>query len=185
MFSKYKESAINYTPDSQELSKLGVLLNIIKMCQNNGIEIFVVGGYGIDGMYGKLTREHDDIDILYHLSKYNDLKNILKEIGFGITESSDEKTTFVHDKMLPTFKVEIVPIELLNKYSDKPLDFFVTKEPNAKLSGLKFHTLTMNGQKDLINIINFRAKIGRWAKYPKQKRKNQKAVLKLVKKKKV
>ena len=38
-------------------------IEIIKLLEQNGIEVYVDGGWGVDALLGEQTRKHDDLDI--------------------------------------------------------------------------------------------------------------------------
>lgn len=39
------------------------VLSLVRLLENNDIEVYVDGGWGVDALLGKQTREHDDLDI--------------------------------------------------------------------------------------------------------------------------
>ena len=39
------------------------VVGIIKLLEQNGIEVYVDGGWGVDALLGELTRAHEDLDI--------------------------------------------------------------------------------------------------------------------------
>lgn len=39
---------------------------IITLCKNNKIKYWVFGGYALEGIRGKVTRKHGDVDVYIH-----------------------------------------------------------------------------------------------------------------------
>ncbi|MGG7078599.1 nucleotidyltransferase domain-containing protein [Clostridium sardiniense] len=60
------------------------LLKVLNLIDNTGISYWLDGGWGVDVLVGKQTREHRDVDINFD-SKYTEkLLQILKENGYEI-----------------------------------------------------------------------------------------------------
>lgn len=58
------------------------ILNLYNLFEENGIEVWIDGGWGIDALLGKQTRPHKDLDIaIYHKDKPKLLK-LLKDRGY-------------------------------------------------------------------------------------------------------
>lgn len=64
---------------------------IIDMMKELDIEYWVEGGWGIDVLIGKQTREHRDIDIDFDSEKEELLINKLESLGYQMT--TDERPT--------------------------------------------------------------------------------------------
>jgi lincosamide nucleotidyltransferase A/C/D/E len=39
------------------------VVEFLELCEQNGIEIIIDGGWGVDALLGKQTRIHEDLDI--------------------------------------------------------------------------------------------------------------------------
>lgn len=58
------------------------VIKLYKLFQENGIEVWIDGGWGIDSLLGKQTRPHKDLDIaIYHKDKPK-LRKLLEEKGY-------------------------------------------------------------------------------------------------------
>ena len=55
---------------------------IIKMLEENGIEVFVDGGWGVDALLGEQTRKHEDLDIALPHKYVPRLRELLGERGY-------------------------------------------------------------------------------------------------------
>jgi lincosamide nucleotidyltransferase A/C/D/E len=57
----------------------------------SGIEAWLDGGWGVDALLGKQTRDHEDLDLVVELGRVDSIQEALKDLGYGITE--DERPT--------------------------------------------------------------------------------------------
>ena len=54
---------------------------ILSWAYNNNIEIWLDGGWGVDALLGKETRQHNDIDLFVEEKNYNKFIEIIKNKG--------------------------------------------------------------------------------------------------------
>ncbi|MBI2622304.1 nucleotidyltransferase family protein [Candidatus Microgenomates bacterium] len=65
------------------------VIELYKLFKENGIEVWIDGGWGIDALLGKQTRPHNDLDIaIYHKDKPK-LRKLLEERGYKDIERGD------------------------------------------------------------------------------------------------
>ncbi|MEU7856900.1 aminoglycoside adenylyltransferase [Nonomuraea sp. NPDC049141] len=64
-----------------------VLLRVLALLRDVGCEVWVAGGWGIDALVGKVTREHRDLDLLHRVEQEPLLIKTLEAAGFA--EQSD------------------------------------------------------------------------------------------------
>ena len=62
--------------------KAGDVVEIIKLLEENEIEVYVIGGWGVDALLGEQTREHGDLDIALPHRFVPKLRGLLEERGF-------------------------------------------------------------------------------------------------------
>ncbi len=67
------------------------VLSLLKLFNDNGIEVYIDGGWGIDALLGKQTRQHDDLDIAMPHRFVQKLKEILSTRGYAIVEKADSR----------------------------------------------------------------------------------------------
>ena len=67
---------------------------ILRLALENKIKVFLDGGWGVDALVGKESREHNDIDLFAEEIDYNAFINVIKNYGF--TETVMEYTTENH-----------------------------------------------------------------------------------------
>lgn len=167
----------NYVPDKEQLRRVGSLLDITRQCEDVGIIVTVFGGYGLDGIYGKLTRSHDDIDMLVTDAQIDDTKTVLEILGYQRDLDEVGKYVYKNVMMDPSFKVEFAGLSILGQFTEKDTDYFIPSEANASLDGQLFRAMTLRGQKDIIEIQNIRAEQKKWNDYPAAKRQNQSSLI--------
>jgi lincosamide nucleotidyltransferase A/C/D/E len=75
--------------DADELARL------LDLFAGEGIEVWVDGGWGVDALLGKQTREHDDLDIVVELAHAARLAELLVAEGYEPVAGGAPKS-FVH-----------------------------------------------------------------------------------------
>jgi lincosamide nucleotidyltransferase A/C/D/E len=67
------------------------VLDVIGCLFDSGVEAWLDGGWGVDALVGEQSRDHEDLDLVVELSQVEDIRKVLKALGYGITE--DERPT--------------------------------------------------------------------------------------------
>jgi lincosamide nucleotidyltransferase A/C/D/E len=70
------------------------VIDFYKLCEENGIEIWVDGGWCVDALLGKQIRIHNDLDIGMEWKYVSKLRQILEAKGYQQT-TEDSKWNFV------------------------------------------------------------------------------------------
>ena len=81
------------------------VLAVLSSLEAHGVDVWLDGGWGVDALLEKQTREHDDLDVVVKLSDVHAITHALAKQGF-----------IVSDNELPTRFV-------LRNSSDKRIDF--------------------------------------------------------------
>jgi len=76
--------------DGQTKSQLKVLNEISTLSEKIGIEFWLRGGWAIDFLLGKITRPHDDIDIITWIKNRERLEYELLKVGYELTPVKEE-----------------------------------------------------------------------------------------------
>jgi len=58
-------------------------VELIDLFEEHGIEVYVDGGWAVDALMGRQTRDHSDLDIALPHSQVSVLREILAAMGFG------------------------------------------------------------------------------------------------------
>lgn len=62
------------------------LLNVLDLLDHMNLRYWLDGGWGVDVLAGKQTRDHRDIDIDFDAQYFDELLDLLKEYGYEIVE---------------------------------------------------------------------------------------------------
>ena len=101
---------------TESVSKESFLM-IIDLLTDLNIRYWVEGGWGIDVLIGKQTREHQDVDIDFDATHEKELLKKLSEIGYQIT--IDQRPTRV-ELYHPNYgNIDIHPFEISESGSVK------------------------------------------------------------------
>ena len=164
-----------YVPSQEQLDQLATLFELVDRCKQSGIDICIVGGYGLDALYGKLTRDHGDIDLLIPENKLRETRTIVEEMGFieDTTDTDKNKNLYRpnnNSKLPNSFKIEFGSIGAYNKFfsSETPLESIIPKNENGSLMEKPIRTLTLEGHKIAAEVLKKRAKEGKWGEYKHQ-----------------
>lgn len=112
----------SYTPTESQKKQLDILFEIIGAAHEAGIPLFITGGYGLDALYGKLTRDHRDIDIYINSKDAPWLESQLEKLGFvetGETIGEVGKREYVNEKFSKDFTIEYGLLENAQKLVER------------------------------------------------------------------
>jgi len=57
------------------------VVDIVRLLEQNGIEVYVDGGWGVDALLGEQTRRHSDLDIALPYKHMPKLRELLETQG--------------------------------------------------------------------------------------------------------
>ena len=57
-------------------------VEIIKLLEQKGIEVYVLGGWGVDALLGEQTRKHEDLDVAVPHKYVPKLRELLEALGY-------------------------------------------------------------------------------------------------------
>jgi len=67
------------------------VVEIIKLLEQNGIEVYVDGGWGVDALLGEQTRIHEDLDIVVPHRYVSKLRELLEARGYKDVPRDDTR----------------------------------------------------------------------------------------------
>ena len=79
------------TKPSQTEMQAADVVNFIQLCEQNDIEVYVDGGWGVDALLGKQTRTHGDLDIALPHKFVPKLRKLLETRGYKDVERDDTR----------------------------------------------------------------------------------------------
>lgn len=62
---------------------IGEMLRVLEAVDAAGCEVWVAGGWGIDVLVGRVTREHHDLDLLHRAEQEPWVVGALERLGYG------------------------------------------------------------------------------------------------------
>lgn len=65
------------------------VINIYKLLTDNNIDVWLDGGWGVDALLGKQTREHGDVDIVIQQKDVLKLRKLLEAQGYQEEKRDD------------------------------------------------------------------------------------------------
>ncbi len=153
-----------YKPSVEQVDRLEVLKQLVTRLEETEVNYAIVGGYGLDGLYGELTRDHGDIDMLLDQKDLEQVRSLLPQLGFEFKETKTAGGE-VHMHISTNTKLELGTPDMVAQYADAPEVAFLPVSTNASLEGTPFRTATLEGFEIMHNIQTKRANEGRWGEY--------------------
>ena len=87
----------NYAPSEAQMKQAQALIALIRRCDQEDLPVCVFGGYGLDALYGRLTRDHDDFDLLIRAASQPRFVQILEALGYLVMDiHADEPQELLH-----------------------------------------------------------------------------------------
>jgi hypothetical protein len=77
--------------------QIKIIKDLKVICDQNSIKFWMLGGWGIDVLLGRITREHDDIDLIISYSNRRLCRDVIKPYAEKIIEDSTVRLWFFKD----------------------------------------------------------------------------------------
>jgi hypothetical protein len=81
------------------LTQLKILSEITSLCVSHKLEIWLRGGWAIDFLLGKVTREHSDIDLVSLIPYRPIIEQILVKAGYTSIPVSEFQTDYMKENI--------------------------------------------------------------------------------------
>jgi hypothetical protein len=140
--------------EGRDKKALDFITNLRNECLKDNIRLIVYGGYATDGNFGKLTRKHDDIDLVIF-----DQKNRIDFIKKIVTKNLKKVTKFKSVELKERnefnqpflFKTEDFSVEIYYVHTDrKPLgDYYAVVKSDGTISE------EQNFSKNIVKLGNY------------------------------
>jgi 2''-aminoglycoside nucleotidyltransferase len=72
--------------NQRHLNLIGSLLDNAEL---RDMPLWIGGGWAIDARLGRITREHEDIDVTYPAERHSEFVTLLQTLGGSVTEETD------------------------------------------------------------------------------------------------
>ena len=133
------DSRVIHHTDTQEFERRDCMVNktdaieIIAYAEENGISIWIDGGWGVDALLEEKTRAHNDIDLFVEESNSKKFVEILKEESF--VEVKEAYTTTSHTVWKDT-KGRIIDLHIFEFNEQEYVVFEGETYPSDVFSGI-------------------------------------------------
>ena len=85
-----------YIPTEEQKKHSDFLLDVCDTCEERGITISVFGGYGLDGLYGNVTRDHGDFDFGVMEEHEDEFVKYVEGLGFERVTTDGKQHEYRH-----------------------------------------------------------------------------------------
>lgn len=148
--------------------------DIAKSFENNSVRYMIVGGYAIDGKKGKITRYHDDVDMLVLENEYHKIMEAVQKLGYKLIKKYNSTCLFKKNKegeMKPS-KIHLSFLKRRGKFAVSegriattrfPINWF-DKSQTVEIKGVRFNIVT----DELLKAFGLDAPKGDDAQYAKK-----------------
>jgi lincosamide nucleotidyltransferase A/C/D/E len=73
------------------------LLQVVGLLEQHGIDVWIDGGWGVDALLGRVTREHDDLDLVAELRHSERIIDLLAALGYELVAGGAPKSFVLVD----------------------------------------------------------------------------------------
>ena len=74
------------------------LVDLLRLFESEGIEVWLDGGWAVDAVLGAQTRPHKDVDIILRVADLRKLRDILASRGFEMRDGGTESNFVLADR---------------------------------------------------------------------------------------
>jgi lincosamide nucleotidyltransferase A/C/D/E len=79
-----------------ESTKATSVLHVVDLLARAGVQVWLDGGWGVDALLGRVTRSHNDLDLVFSLDDLPRVVEVLGRNGFGVEEEELGRVVLGH-----------------------------------------------------------------------------------------
>jgi hypothetical protein len=164
----------DYVPALDQTRQAEALLDLLVRSDDDGLGVSLIAGYGLDALYGKLTRDHHDFDFLVEAGSRDGFVKLLSSRGYVCLpeecEPSRRKEAYRHGHS--GYQAEFVALDstmlahLARQHGfHGNMSMFFPDKPNGRLLGYPVRTPTLAGVEIIELVQGHTAAEKGWAPY--------------------
>ncbi len=155
--SRTRKIESEYRPSLQQRERFDLLKNLSHALETATVHYSVLGGYGLDALYGKLSRDHDDIDIIVEEEDHVRAQEIISNLDFAHLKTEEGVEKYVHKTTgtkldLGNSKLFEQAIRHLEPGAEIDSSLYFPEQTNAVLEGVSLRTATLEAQQQVAAI---------------------------------
>lgn len=108
-------------------------------------KVYIFGGLAVDGHRGKITRDHDDIDLICWRKDVKTVQKIIRKMGYGIKTSHHPENPKLVYSFVSTDKKNLITFQIIDKKPNNSFEINFWHFPHqilpTKLLGPAYLTL--------------------------------------------
>ncbi len=147
-----------YRPSPEQRQRFEILASLATELENAHVRYGILGGYGLDALYGKLTRDHDDIDMLVDDPDLDRTRAILAAVGFEPAEGTDLYERYYHPAT--ETKLDFAPLARVREAAERYLvgderfdaSLYLPAARNSTLENNSMRVTSLRGQEKIKEI---------------------------------
>jgi hypothetical protein len=144
-----------YRPSPNQMRQAEALIELLRRSDEANVQVSLIGGYGLDALYGQLTRDHHDFDLLVEAGSRDTLVKILIDLGY----ESDPAGTLGSAALA----------YYAQQFGFRPdMALLFPIEPNGQLLDQPIHAATLEGVEMIDQVQQHNARELGWSAYKHQ-----------------
>lgn len=153
-----------YEPSAEQLARFELLGRLAESFEAHHVSYSIIGGYGLDALYGKLTRDHEDIDVLVRAGSEDAARRVILDAGFTLERVKEWKIeVYQHSPTVTRLELALSTWDNFPKEAD--LNAFFPASPNGQIGNIRLRTHTLEAEEIVATLQAKKASELAWGEY--------------------
>ena len=168
-----------YRPSPNQMRQAEALIELLLRSDEANAQVSLIGGYGLDALYGQLTRDHHDFDLLIEAGSRDTFVKILTDLGYENDPAGNDprrrKEEYVKRGPKADYEVEFIALDsaalayYARQFGFRPdMALLFPIEPNGQLLDQPIHAATLEGVEMIDQVQQHNARELGWRAYKHQ-----------------